>query len=117
MPKPEIPRGCVLVRIEDLAALLAAQYVPAPPEPSRKPEDAWAGLGAAIALVTERLGHQDVGHGQLADGIPAECIIGPLVAMAAAGLRGCLDDGAEKLLQDMGLIALSRGHGPDGRPL
>lgn len=119
MPKTEVPPGCAVVRLADLAALLAARPSPASagPEPPRQPEDAWAGLGAAVALCTARLGKQDVGPEQLADGIPPELIIAPLVAMAAAGLRGCLEDGAEAFLRDMGLIAATRGRGPDGEPL
>lgn len=114
MAKPEIPPGCVVIRLADLAALLAA--VPAP-EPPRRADDAWSGLGAAVAMLTARLGKQDVGPGQLAEGIPPEHIITALVAMAAAGLRGCLEDGAETFLRDLGLIAAARGRGPDGEPL
>ena len=69
-------------------------------------------------MCTAHLGdNRDLGPGQLAQGIPPEFIIGPLVAMATAGLRGCLKDGAETFLRDMGLIAAARGRGPDGEPL
>ena len=120
MCKREIPRGHVLLRIEDLAALLAAQSSPvtATAELPAPDGDAWAGLAVAIAMVTARLGHHDADPGQLADETDAASIIRPLVAMAAEGLRGCLpEDGAQRLLQDMGLIAASRGIGPDGRKL
>jgi len=69
-------------------------------------------------MLTARLGeNRDLGPGQLAQGIPPELIIAPLVAMAAAGLRGCLEDGAEAFLRDLGLTAAARGRGPDGEPL
>ena len=121
MPKSEIPPGCVLIRLADLAALIAArpgQLPPGPAEPPRQPEGAWSGLAAAVAMCTARLGeNRDLGPGHLAEGIPPEYIIAPLVAMAAAGLRACLEDGAEAFLRDMGLIAAARGRGPDGEPL
>lgn len=123
MPEPEIPPGHVLIRLADLAALIAAQRGqpspgPAPAGPPRQTGDAWSGLGAAVAMCTAHLGeNRDLGHRQLAQGIPPELIIGPLVAMAAAALRGCLEDGAEAFLRDMGLLAAAQGRGPDGKPL
>ncbi len=123
MPKPEIPPGCVLIRVADLAALLAAlpgQRPPAlvPAEPPQPPADAWRGLASAVALLTARLGHHDIAPGQLADEADTAAIIAALVVMAAAALRGCLDDGAAmSLLQDLGVIAGRRGRGPDGETL
>ncbi len=114
MPKPEIPPGCVLIRLTDLAGLLAARSPAPEPDP---PDDAWSGLGAAVAMVTARLGRHDVGLDDLAEGIAAESIIAALVAMAAVGLRCCLEGRTEKFLQDMGEIAVTRGMGPDGKAL
>jgi len=122
VPKPEIPPGCVLIRLADLAVLLASRPAqpPAgscPAEPARPSGDAWSGLAIAVAMVTARLGHHDVDPGHLAAGTDAASIIRPLAAMASAGIRGCLEDGAEGFLRDMGLIAAARGRGPDGEPL
>jgi len=120
MCKREIPRGHALIRLADLAALLAGQPPPgaAAAEPPAQAEDAWEGLASAVAMLTARLGRCDIDLSQLADGAGAESVIGPLVAMAAAGLRHCLtEDGAGKFLRDMGAIAANRGRGPDGRAL
>jgi hypothetical protein len=122
MPKPEIPRGFALVHLADLAALMAAAArqaaaAPDPAAPPQPPADAWSGLASAVAMLTARIGRHDVDLGQLADEADTAAIIAALVAMAAAGLRGCLDDGAEGFLQDLGVIAASRGRGPGGEPL
>lgn len=122
MPKHEIPPGCVLIRITDLAALLAAlpqqpRPVPAGPKPSHQPEDAWDGLGAAIAMLTAHLGRHDVDLGELAEGTDATSIIRPLVIMAGAGLRAGFKDQAGEFLRSMGAIAATRGRGRDGELL
>lgn len=114
MPKPEMPPGCALVRITDLAALIAAQPRSVP---AALPTDAWSGLASAVAMVTARLGRHDVDVGQLADENDTASVIHALVAMASTGIRGCLEDGAEAFLRDLGLIAAARGRGPDGEPL
>lgn len=115
MAKPEIPRGYALVRLTDLAALLAERT---PPDPGPQPEDAWAGLAVAVAMVTAALGRHDIDLEQLADGADPAGIIRVLVPLAAAGLRNCLTgDGVEKFLRDLGEIAAMRGRGPDGRQL
>jgi hypothetical protein len=113
----------VLIRVADLAALLAAPpgqrpVAPVATEPPQPPADAWRGLASAVAMLTARLGHHDVDPRQLADEADTSAVITALVVMAAAGLRGCLDDGAAmSLLQDLGEIAAFRGRGPDGERL
>lgn len=115
MCKREIPRGCVVIRITDLAALIASD--PAAAAPARTPEDAWSGLASAVAMLTAHLGRYDVDIAQLADGTDAASIIRPLVIMASAGLRVGFQDQAEEFLQSMGALAATRGRGPDGRLL
>ena len=122
MPKPEIPPGCVLIRVADLAALLAvppgsARPALDPAEPPQPPADTWRGLASAVALLTARLGHHDVDPGQLADEADAASVISALVSVATASLRGCLEGGAEGFLQDLGVLAARRGRGPDGEAL
>jgi hypothetical protein len=117
MPKREIPRGHVLLRIEDLAALLAGlpgrPAIP-PADPPPPADDAWSGITAAVAMVTARLGGQGGDSiAQLADGVGPTAIIGALVSMTAAALKHCLDDDAEGFLQNMAMTAARRGCGLD----
>ena len=115
MCKREIPRGCAVVRIEDLRALLGVQPSPVTAA-AELPGSAWDGLAIAVAMVTAALGRHDVDLGQLADGADPAAIIRVLVPMAAAGLRHCLtDDSAGQFLRDLGEIAVMRGRAPDGR--
>lgn len=122
MSKPEIPAGCVIIRLADLAALLAARPGPVPPlpvpaVPSQPGPDAWSGLASAVAMLTARIGNHDVDLGQLADPADMASVVTALVAMASAALRGCLEDGAGQFLQDMGALAVNRGQDPEGRSL
>ena len=115
MPKPEIPPGCVLIRLADLAALLATTGSQAPqPAPYAA---SWEGLTAATSMLTGQLGGHQVTRADLASGIAPEEIIGALVTLAAALLRVHQADSAPALLQYLGLIAASYGTGPDGEPL
>jgi hypothetical protein len=68
-------------------------------------------------MCTARIGRHDVDLRQLRDEADTASIISALVAMASAALQGCLEDGTERFLQDMGKLALSRGLDPYGRRL
>ena len=80
----EIPPGYALVRLSGLVTHAGQP----PPDPGlrRQPEDAWSELGAAVAMLTAKLGNQNVSHDQLADGIPPEFIMSALAALAVPGV-------------------------------
>jgi hypothetical protein len=115
MSKLEIPPGHVVVRLADLAELLAARSSDAPqPAPYAA---TWPGLTAATGMLTGHLGGHQVDRAELARGTTDEAIIGALVTVGAGLLRAHHGDSAETLLQYLGLIAASCGTGPNGEAL
>jgi hypothetical protein len=115
----QIPPGYALVRLTDLAALLAARAA-RPPETTGATATcaaAWDGLAAATGMLTGELGSHQVNRADLAGGAPAEAVIGALVTVGAGLLKVHQPDSAAALLQYLGLVAASRSTGPDGEPL
>jgi hypothetical protein len=106
MPKPVIPPGHVLVRIDDLVRLAAAQSAAATPEPPAPAAAAdWEGLSAAVALATARLGGTAASRGDLAPDVSPDAILGALLILVTAALREFLPDAGTRLLRDLGLAA------------
>jgi len=103
------PPGFVLVRLDDLAALLAAQPAPgtpaAAPAPSAGPPAApWEAFSSAVALITARTTAAGVPDADLMDG--AAAVIRALVTIAAAVIRAAIGPaGTGRLLQDLGALA------------
>jgi len=101
----QVPLGCVVIRLDDLVALLAGRAA-APPAP-RPPGASWPGLAVVVALLTARLGGIAVDHGVTGD-VPPETITGAAVMLAGSLLAALVpSDMAVALLRDLGLLALS----------
>jgi hypothetical protein len=90
-----MPPGHVLIRIEDLAWLLAAARAPdagqpvQPSLPARKPGGAaaaWPALAVAVALITNRLGGSGVADADLIGDVPAATVIGALASIGARAM-------------------------------
>ena len=119
MPKHEIPPGHALIRLSDLAALLDSRgdRPPQAPGAAAAYSATWEGLAVATSMLTVELGGHQVSRADLAGGVSPEAVIGALVTVGAAVLRGHQADSAPGFLEYLGLIAASRGRGPGGEPL
>ncbi len=115
------PPGCVVVRIEDLAALVAAVRAPGSATSDRArsggaaaPGTGWDALAATVALLTARLDNDaSVSAASLAPDVAPSDITAVAVTIAAAWLRVSLPDRGGALLRDLGLLAAARGETPE----
>jgi hypothetical protein len=73
----------------------------------------WAGIAAAVGLVSARLGGLRIGHGDLAPDIPPAAVLAALLMITAAIVRAELgtEDGAH-VLRALGLLAAAEGAEP-----
>jgi hypothetical protein len=89
----------VKISMAEYTALLEAARPPVPAPSSQR-----SALGAAVGLITARLGGIPATAREIAPGTDPDAIIGALVMIIAAMMRGAtLDHGAD-LLQALGLI-------------
>jgi hypothetical protein len=107
----------VLIRIEDLAALLAArppdagQPEPATPPPPRPPGGAtaaWPALAAAIALLTSRIGGAGVSDADLIGDTDPATVIRALAAIATRALECAWPDVATVTVLQNLAVAVAR---------
>ncbi|MFI5062784.1 MAG: hypothetical protein ACHP9Z_02220 [Streptosporangiales bacterium] len=118
------PPGCVVIRVENLAALLADR---APGSTtgdragSNRPVQAsaaatWEALAATVGLLTARLdGDAGISAADLAPDVPPAAIAAVALTIVTAWLRVLLPDEGAALLADLGLMAAARGEPPGGR--
>jgi hypothetical protein len=109
---PQMPPGFVLVRLTDLAALLAAQDKAGDtsPEPEAADGRAWEALAAAVGVVCAQLWRPDVDPADLMADVPAESVVRFLAAIAAGLSRGAFADDGAAPLRDLGELAATRGN-------
>lgn len=106
MNASQIPPGHALVRLDDLAAMLAGRAAAAPAPPSARVGATWEGLQAVIGLLTARLAGVAVDHGDVTGDVPAEAVSRTAVMLAGALLAALMpSDRAIELLRDLGLAA------------
>jgi hypothetical protein len=113
-----VPPGHVLIRIEDLAALLAAarppdagQPVQAAPPPGRPPSGAaaaWASLAVAIGLLTSRIGGAGVSDDDLIGDTDPAVVIRALSAIATRALECAFPDVATVTVLQNLAVAVAR---------
>ena len=108
MTKLAVPPGYALVRLDDLAALLAHND-PAPQPPPPAPGATWQALAASVALITDKLGGTGASHADVIGDLPPESVVRVLVILTAATLAALSPDKGTALLRDLGLLALGEG--------
>jgi len=107
-----IPPGCVVIRLDDLVALLAGRSA-TPPAP-RPLGPTWEGLQAVVGMLTARLSGMSVDLGDIAGDVPPEAISAVAVSLAASLLAALVPpDRATDLLRDLGVTALGQSAGTD----
>ena len=116
-----VPPGHVLIRLDDLAALLAAARPPdagqpVQPTPPVHPPDAgttaWPALAVAISLITNRLGASGAVDADLIGDVPAETIIGALAAIAARAMSCAYPmPVVQQVLRDLGMAVAREASG------
>jgi hypothetical protein len=102
--------GYALVRLDDLAALLAAGSPrptgPAAEQPPEPDGATWQALGTAVGILTARIHSTGTSHGDILGDTPPGPVIAALAVIAAAVLVTALPPGrAGALLEDLGLAA------------
>jgi hypothetical protein len=118
MASEPLPPGHVLIRVEDLAALLAER--PAADAPAAASGDAgmtWPALTAAVALITDKLSGTRADPDALIGDVPASAVLRVLVILAA-GLGSALPPASVTgALRDLALYAAGQtsGLGHQGR--
>lgn len=118
MPKADraIPPGHVLIRLDDLAWLLArgrppdagqaVQATPPAPPPGGRVAAAWPSLSVAIAMLTSRVTRAGVSDGDLIGDADPAAVIRALASIAVRALECAFPDtGTMTVLQNLAMAA------------